>query len=377
PRTEGLFALIDHHHDAGNDYWQVRSRDGLVSLYGTPATAGIDPAVVADPADRTRVFAWKLSQTTDHFGNRIAYEYERDSGEAGPHHWDQLYLSRIRYGDYRAGNQTGFLFSVTFVYAERFDPFSEYRPGFEVRTRKRCSRIEVRTHAGVDRLVRIYHLVYLDELDSVGHMLPPNGVSLLSRIRVVAHDGDLTAELPPLEFSYTRFEPEKRDFFPLQGADMPGRSLADPDMELVDLFGHGLPDVLEMNGSVRFWRNLGGGRFDLPRSMPSAPAGVRLGDAGVPLIDADGDGRTDLMITTEGLSGYFPMRFGGLWDHRSFRRYRQSPSFDLEDPEVRLVDLDGDGVTDAVRSGARFECFFNDPEVGWSSTRRVERQAQE
>src|SRR5262245_30919438 len=46
PRTEGLFARIDHHHDAHNNFWEVRSKDGLRSLYGTPGRAGDDPAVI-------------------------------------------------------------------------------------------------------------------------------------------------------------------------------------------------------------------------------------------------------------------------------------------------------------------------------------------
>jgi Tc toxin complex TcA C-terminal TcB-binding domain/Salmonella virulence plasmid 65kDa B protein len=54
--------------------------------------------------------------------------------------------------------------SVVFVYEERPDSFSEHRAGFEIRTRRRCKRIEVRTHAGEDTLVRTYELVYLDEL---------------------------------------------------------------------------------------------------------------------------------------------------------------------------------------------------------------------
>jgi hypothetical protein len=54
-----------------------------------------------------------------------------------------------------------------------------------------------------------------------------------------------------------------------------------------------------------------------------------------------------------------------------------APSFNLEDPEVRLIDLTGDGVTDVIRSGTRFECFFNDPKKGWHETRRVERRALE
>src|SRR5215510_9919551 len=95
PRTEGLFARIEHHHNANNDYWEVRSKDGLVSWYGSRGAAQSDPAVVADPVHRTKVFAWKLTQTEDPFGNQIRYEYARDTGQDGPHHWDQLYVQRI------------------------------------------------------------------------------------------------------------------------------------------------------------------------------------------------------------------------------------------------------------------------------------------
>jgi hypothetical protein len=48
-----------------------------------------------------RPFAWKLTRTTDTFGNLIEYRYARDAVQAdGPHSWDQLYLDEIRYGDY-------------------------------------------------------------------------------------------------------------------------------------------------------------------------------------------------------------------------------------------------------------------------------------
>ena len=386
PRTEGLFARIIHHHDLvnGHDYWEVRSKDGLISFYGTPGTAGNDPAVIADPADRTKIFAWKLTRTLDPFGNRIQYDYVRDTGVDGAHHWDQLYLHRIRYVDYDDADaeEERFLVSVTFDYGdpdgERPDPFSEYRPGFEIRTRMRCRKIEIQTHSDEERLVRTYKLIYLDERVEAGEvpeaMLPPNRLSFLSRIKVIGHDGDQVEELPPLEFSYTRFEPEGRDFFPLEGRDLPGQSLASPDLELADLFGNGLPDVFQMNGTVRYWRNLGGGRFDLPRQMKEAPAGLQLADPGVQLLDADGNGRIDLLVTSGALAGYYPSRPGAAWDRQSFRRYKQAPSFSLQDPEVQLVDLDGNGATDAIRSGTRMECFFNDPHEGWNGTRFVERK---
>jgi RHS repeat-associated protein len=381
PRTEGLFARIIHVHAAGSDYWEVRGKDGLVSRYGTPrpahAAAGWrDPAAIADPADQARVFAWQLGVTTDPFGNRIEYRYERDPQAVdGPHRWDQVYLSEIRYVDYGDPLNPRYLVAVRFDYTVRPDPFSDYRAGFEIRTIRRCSQIAVLTNAGAETLTRTYELEYFDEQNPRPALLPPNRVSLLARIRVLGHDGDRSEELPPLDFAWTAFEPKERRFLPLQGSDLPARSLANPGLELVDLFGDGTPDILEMTGTVRYWRNLGDGRFDLPRSMAESPSGLSLGDPGVQLIDANGDGRTDLLVTTPQIAGYFPMSFGGLWDRGSFHRYRDAPSFDLRDPEVRLVDLDGDGVTDAIRSGSRLECFFNDPQQGWTETRAVARRA--
>lgn len=168
PRTEGLFARIQHHRivhlpeGSVQDYWEVGSKDGLVSYYGTaelPANADttwVDPAVIANPGDRSHIFSWSLTQTRDPFGNVIVYDYARDSGTAGPHQWDQLYLKQIHYADYGDRTTPEFLVSVTFKYEDRPDPFSEYRSGFEIRTRKRCHRIEIRTHAHRERLTRTY-----------------------------------------------------------------------------------------------------------------------------------------------------------------------------------------------------------------------------
>jgi len=71
-------------------------------------------------------------------------------------------------------------------------------------------------------------------------------------------------------------------------------------------------------------------------------------------MDADGDGRIDLVVSRDGLAGYYPLRYDGRWDPASFRPYRPGPTFSLEDPEVALVDLDGDGVArDAHLAAAR------------------------
>src|SRR5215207_5733332 len=380
PRTEGLFARIEHVRDGSNNFWEVRTKDGLVSRYGTKRTAGEvntggDPAITRDQGSENpdRIFCWKLTETLDPFANAIVYEYLRDSGEGQGHRWDQPLLRRIKYADYGDPTNPAFLVQVEFAYERRPDPFSEYRPGFEIRTTLRCHEIMVSTHTddGVDHKVREYRLRYEQE--------PHNGVSLLSGIEVFAFDdaGQISDKpaLPPLTYGYSRFEPGQRKFKSVVGQALPPQSTSDSDVDFVDLHGCGLPDLVEMNGVVRYWRNLGDGQFDLPRTMENAPP-HRLSDPGLQFIDANGDGRADLLITGAPLSGYYPLTFAPAWDRKSFQPYTQAPTVSFEDPEVKLLDLDGDGITDVLRSGSRFECFFNDPDPrhAWRRTAFVERQ---
>ncbi len=358
PRTEGIFARIKRFRSAQDDYWEVRSRNGLKSLYGHSGASGADSAVVRDPDDPHRVFSWCLTETTDPFGNRIEYLYERElSANDGPHHWDQIYLKTIRYVDHGTKESPQFLVTIDFVYDARPDPFSNYRAGFEIRTARRCTQIEVRTHADATQLTRVYRLIYQDQLSSSS--LPANGVSLLRRIEVQGIDGDSIELLPPLEFAYTTFDRTNRVYQALSAFDdaIPERSLAHPDFELADLFGCGLPDVVQIGDTNRYWRNLGEGRFDCPQTFEGLPAGIRLGDQGTQLADCDGDGHIDLAVAERGLNGYFPLTVVRSDQVRTFVSYRVAPPFALNDPELRFLDLDGDGITDALRTGTQLELY--------------------
>jgi RHS repeat-associated protein len=385
PRTEGLFARIEHHKEASHNYWEVRSKDGLTSIYGDDptepqnyASGWVPPAissVLAKPADPSRIYAWKLSLTKDPFGNRIEYFYKRSitdkDEESKGHNSDQPLLTQIRYGDFfEPGGQLRFLITVSFDYEDRPDRFSEYRAGFEIRTVERCKTIRIETHFETTLAVREYRFTY-DNQTSL------NGFSLLKAVDVIGFDdaGIEVQELPPLTFDYTKFQPQDRKFETVGGTDLPSFSLSNPSLELVDLTGDGLPDILEMNGTVRYWRNLGNGSYDLPRPMRDAPP-TALADPGVQMIDANGDGRADLLVTNSEVAGYYPLDFDGRWNRGSFQSYSYSPSFNFEDPEVKLVDLDGDGLTDVIRSGTRLECYFNDADrrKAWTRTARVERK---
>jgi RHS repeat-associated protein len=375
PRTEGLFARISHYRSELDDYWEVRSRNGLISRYGTPALRGSDPAAVRNPEDNRQVFAWSLTETRDPFGNRIEYAYEREpNAEDGPHRGDQIYLKTIRYADYGPLESPQFLVTVDFLYEPRPDPFSQYRAGFEIRTTRRCTRIEIRTHAESTQLTRVYRLVYQDEVDPA--QVPANGVSLLRQVELEGVDGETREAFPPLEFGYTRFDVSRRIYQPMTaiGDDIQGRSLAHPDFELADLFGQGLPDVVQIGDSNRYWRNLGEGRFDLPRPLDGLTPGVRLGDRGTQLADFDGDGQVDLLVSARGFNGYAPLTAAPDDASRPFVLYSAAPPFAFDDPELRLLDLDGDGITDALRTGTQFELYYHDRELGWTTMEQRTRE---
>ena len=377
PRTEGTFARIVHHTELEivgdielkSDFWRVSSKDGLRSQYGTPRPAGADPswrdpAAICDPNNPAHVFAWLLTETVDPLGNRIEYAYTAGNpGEA------QLYLSEIRYVDYGDRAQPNFLVSLRFNYEALPEPFSDRRPGFELRTGRRCAAIETWITTDQPVLARTVHLDYVED--------PSSGVSLLSRVRIEGHDGTTSQSLPPLEFGYTGWDPRSRRYQPLvaPGGELPDLSLGHPDLELVDVYGEGLPGVLQMNGVARLWRNSGQGQLELPTSVPFAPP-ASLGQPGVQLVDFDGDGRPDLLVTDPaGSAGYYPLATDGGFDPRGFVRLRRAPSFQLTDPLFRWYDLDGSGVSGGLRTGAAMELFYNDPEEGFSAVQVRQRGA--
>jgi RHS repeat-associated protein len=388
PRTEGLFARIIHVVDTatGENFWEVTARDGVKNLYGST----LDSQIYVTENGVKKIFAWYLVSSEDTLGNKILYRYKRDNGPVPgdkPHTYNQTYLDRIDYCNYRepATGRTKHLFQIDFDYGQfdtseqktqpwnsRPDPFSSYRSGFEIRTARRCQRILIRSlHPQANaptHLIRSYDLHYTQ--DSL------SGVSLLQQVvhrgyattqpGAEARNWDFTSQtdvaghqhrntslyvtsFPPVTFSYSTFDPtgQKIESFSTYCDHPPEKSMGDPNYELIDLYGNGLPDILRTSTTGYFcWRNLGKGRFTAPRRLQHAPADAALPDASVQLADMEGNGSADFLITEGSARGYYENDFSGEWE--TFHPYTQAPSFNLKDPNVRLVDINGDGVTDVL-----------------------------
>ena len=340
------------------DGWEVRDRSGTRYRLGTTDRSRIH----RQGGTFNETFAWYVDEVIDVNGNRMTYTYEKYDDSKGA-----IYCHDIRYSIFGHDCQ-----AVTFDYEKRPDAFSSYLSGFEVTTARRCRQIRVTSR---DLLVRRYVLEYDADAgaDPVASCGMPLGFSLLRK--VTQYDNRSAAEasyLPPLRFGYTPFDAAKGCRGTLSGT--PFWSLSNPNLVLSDLNCDALPDFFYTNpetGEHEVCWNTGRGRFAEPVSFAVQPTGVTLDQPGVQLLDMNGDGRVDLV-----------QKAGGAYDHFVWyancagqpgydeahpvwgdEQTVQSPylPFDLDAPDVRSLDLNGDKRMDYMRTtDAGFIYYFND-----------------
>ncbi len=366
-REEGAFDRIDHYQsvDRKTSFWRVHSRDNGVRLYGMDNTARI-----VDPADTTREFAWYLQEIRDDRGQVVWLEYKpedrdnvdlRQPSEAHRHRQGGVawtYLKRVRYGnrtpdlvDPGAAADSEWCFDLVFDYGEhdetgsevrtwpvRLDTYSDFRGGFD----RRCYRL--------CRQVLAYHrfasLGSAEDAVLVGstklHYQQDRRVTLLTSVTHEGHRDGETLSQPPATFEYAepRLNPQAIPVSVPSGFD-PSR------WQWVDLNGEGLPGLLsEQAGSWWYARNEGGGVM-APAVRLGARPNLDLGARGARLVDLDGNGQIELAQMTGPVKGTTERKADTLsWDR--FRFFKHCPNIDPNDPNVRMLDLDGDGRAELV-----------------------------
>lgn len=338
-RTEGGFERIRHVQAGGRDFWAITDRSGVRRLYGYDA--------VARDGTRERVTAWQLQRVTNADGLSVEFGYEREEAD------NRTYLTSVTWGEgaYR----------LECDYDTRPDTMRSARTGVVEQTSKRLAAIR-------SQVLHSTTAVFT-EFDRLDLGYDTSAATALSRLRTVTRTTTSAASAarvwPALAFAYA--EPALSG--PVQQVtERPGLGLKGGGLALVDMDGDGLPDLLQDTGSGwNVYRNRGDGGFARP--VPVAGPAARLGTSGVFLSDIAGEGFADL-VTPE---GFYPNRGAGF---DPFVAFRWRPSFDLTSPRARFLDLDGDGVGDVlVESGASLTVFFCEPGVGFSSSVTVPRPA--
>jgi RHS repeat-associated protein len=376
PRTEAAFTRIERCRDlqSGAIAWRTVSRENVSSWYGRS-----EQTRIFDPDDASRVFQWLLEEVRDDRGNIATYEYKAEDNAAvdptsvaeshrlaGLANVTNRYLKRIRYGNRTPGSGLGgWHFTVVLDYGDhdgaaptpdddgawpaRPDAFSTYRPGFEVRTWRLCRRV-LMFHdfpggelgpGPLPRLVRSTDLI---------HDADPAGVHLLAvaqtSYRWTGSSYEAAAD-PPVEFEYTRSEPdvEVRVADPLDVANLPS-GVDDQSYRWVDLDGEGLSGVLsQRDGAWYYKRNLGDGRLGAVECLPLRPSTDDGRSAA--LVDLAADGRRSLVLHGAVLNGYQERDgVGGGW--LPFTPFASVAAVALADTAARQTDLTGDGLTDIL-----------------------------
>jgi RHS repeat-associated protein len=117
--------------------------------------------------------------------------------------------------------------------------------------------------------------------------------------------------------------------------------------DLVDLDGEGLSGVLSEQGDYWYYkRNEGDGHLGAARVVGARPAMAALHDSRQQLLDLGGDGLVELVQLAADPVGYFSRTPPGDWDR--FVPFVSLPALDWSSPDLKLLDVTGDGLVDVV-----------------------------
>jgi RHS repeat-associated protein len=434
PRVEGLFARIEwwrNTADPRDTFWRSISKDNITTWYGrTPESR------IADPTDPSRIFTWQICESYDARGNVTVYRYKGEDSAGvdvtAPHERNRTaltrsakkYLKHIFYGNRTpyfpdlaqpvpVALPTDWCFQIVFDYGEhsltnptpqetdqwacRLDPYSTYRPAFEVRGYRLCRRVMMfhqfadEPDVGVDCLVRSTEFDY-----SQPSAIPadPYYACLLSvthtGYRRDGSGGYIASSLPPLELEYSAatIDETVRDVDEATLENLPV-GVDGSQYRWADLDGEGLQGILSEQGGAWFYkanlsaanrRLVDGEELTLPRFAPVEvvalqPSGAALRGGRQRLMDLSGDGQLDLVDFDQSMPGFFERR-ADAWD--PFMPFRSLPNVDWNSPNLRFLDLTGDGLPDVlVTENDTFRWRASLGEDGFGREQRVAQPANE
>jgi RHS repeat-associated protein len=426
--------------DPADVHWRSISKDNILTLYGKDENSRIvdpDPAkashiftwLICETRDDNGNAVRYEYQPEDEKGLDLTQANEANRGSENKNQRRvNRYIKHITYGNTRSllvdGQRPTFLtqaamdgaswmFEVVFDYGEhhkdnplprdsgdwqlRSDPFSSYRAGFEVRTYRLCRRVLMFHHfdgeAGVEKdcLVRSTDFTYSHQQNPQDARNPIYTFLLAATHTSYKRNngGYLKRSLPPVEFEYTQPSVQDRvEWVDAESLENLPLGLDGGVFQWTDLHGEGIPGILTEQGGAWFYkRNLSpltgkpseGPGLEKARFGPLERVATRPNLAlagGAQFMDLAGDGLPDLVMW----DGPVP----GLYEHDSdegwqpFRPFSARLNRDMSDPNLRMIDLDGDGHADVLVT--EDEAFVWHPslgEAGFGPAQRVHQMLDE
>ncbi len=261
------------------------------------------------------------------------------------------------------------------LWPARTDAFSNYRPGFEVRTYRLCRRV-----------LMFHHFQELNEVDNTstdpspclvrsldfeyrqwanGTQAPEEHKLEMTYLDKITQRGYIRSSqngyryksLPPMSFEYQELAWNKviQNVTPENLANAPAGLTS--GYQFTDFYGEGIPGILTEQGEAWHYKeNQGNGRFTIAKPVMSKPSFTGLANGTLQLQDLEADGRKQIVVNSPGLQGYFELDDENRWE--PFRAFARTANIDLRDPNTRMLDLNGDGQPDILISEENVFCWY-------------------
>jgi RHS repeat-associated protein len=430
PRIEGAFNRIERVtlKNSNSFYWKVTSKENTVTIFGRSKLAQI-----ADPLDDTRIFKWLPELSYDDRGNCFEYVYVSEDFRDVPSMLSEqnrlnglssctnTYLKRVRYGNTNPyivsniaqaynplapGDAAGYMFETVFDFGDeniatgevkqnwpcRYEPFSDYKAGFEIRTYRLCRRVlffhyfkelnDGKTTSPC--LVRSLDLFYkLFQSSSVTTTQLRNAetdyiISIQQSGYIKKPDGTYsTKSLPPVDFYYqelnwnTTVQNVTAENFENDPVGLTA------SYQWTDLWSEGISGILTEQANGWFYKyNLGDGKFTPTVPIIPKPSFIGLLNGSLQLQDLEADGRKFIVSLDPYAKGYFEINDENEW--QPFQSFDQMPNIALNDPNTKYIDLNGDGKPDLIISEENvFTWYANLGIVGYDSPEMVPKPYDE
>ncbi|MCB0124793.1 MAG: VCBS repeat-containing protein, partial [Caldilineaceae bacterium] len=144
--------------------------------------------------------------------------------------------------------------------------------------------------------------------------------------------------------------------------------------DLVDINADGLPDLVHTpkRGGHRFYLNRGHGRWQPSPVLPAHSPTDSLSSPNVRMADMNGDARVDLLVKAGSTSNapfyYYTNRGDSEWELDGRVDFGPAPAFDLNDPNLQLIDVNNDHRIDVVLTVSGRIKIWLAREGAWSQT---------